>query len=111
MLLGFVLNSRLNDHRVVSLNETVGNEFAKSGQKRIGRLMRFDERDARRKMFWFRDPPVDRVRSTVRTKARCRPDQRGAHHSALSQKGEDFVVEEIVLGGSVLIEVYRDFLC
>ena len=49
------------------------------------------------------------VHAMVRSKARGRPDQRGAGDSALPQESKNLVVQKIVIGAGVLVEMNRYF--
>src|SRR4029077_9500917 len=106
----FFSNGSLDDCGVMSLNQSVGDEFAKEGQERVCRVLGFNKLDTQRKMFFFRKSPSGRMRAMVRTKTRCGPDQRGPGDSALTEERKDLVVEEIVPGGCVFVEMNRYLL-
>src|SRR4051812_40672371 len=78
ILASFVSNSRLEDRGLMSLNQSVSDEFTKRGQERISGFFGFDELNTDRQMFLLGEAALSGMRPVMAAESRRRPDQRGA---------------------------------
>src|SRR5580658_2541926 len=83
---------RLDDGGVLHFYQSVGNQFAKRGKKRLGRFLALDELDPDRKMFTLRHAALGGVHAVMGAKSGLRADQGGAGHAVLLEKKKDLVI-------------------
>src|ERR1041385_2432223 len=109
ILASFVSKSCFDDRGLMSLNQSICDEFTERGQERIRSFVRFDELDTNRQVFFLRETAFGRMHSVVRTKSGRRSNERRACNAPLPQEREDFVVQEIAASSRIFVQMDRYF--
>src|ERR1700722_13087295 len=102
--------SRLEDYRVLGLNQSVRHQFLEQRQQRLNILLRIDELDAKRHVLRIVDSTFVAMYPVVRPEARLRAQYRRAGYALLEQQRNNFTTQKVATRARILVQMNRYFL-